>query len=185
MNKWTLPKSVEIDGKEYEINTDYRDILEIISILQDNKYGDTIKLNAVLEIFYSKDIPSNLEQAVNKMMLFMNCNEEESKDNIYRPKLIDFDQDYQEIVSGINKVAGYEIRAVKYLHWFTFISLFKEIGEGQLSFIVNIRNKLAKGKKLEKNEQEFYAQNKEKIKLKEKLSLEEQEEEDRINEIFR
>lgn len=63
----------------------------------------------------------------------------------------------------MNKVAGHEVRADKFLHWWTFLSYFYGIGEGQLSTVVSIRSKRQKGKKLEKWEQEYYRENRKKI----------------------
>ena len=63
------------------------------------------------------------------------------------------------IVSAINNVAHTEIRALPYLHWWTFTGYYMAIGECPLSMVVGIRNKLAKHKKLEKYELEFKRQN--------------------------
>ena len=40
------------------------------------------------------------------------------------------------------------------------MSYFNSSGEGQLSTVVGIRSKKAKGKKLDKNEQEYYREHK-------------------------
>ena len=60
------------------------------------------------------------------------------------------------------------------MHWWTFLSWFHGIGEGQVSALVSIRDKLRRGKKLEGWEKEFYKQNREKIRLKQKYSPQEQ-----------
>ena len=59
--------------------------------------------------------------------------------------------------------------------------MFGEIGEGLYSQVMNIRSKMAKGKKLDKTDKEFYNDHKELIDLKRKLTLEEQAEFDFIN----
>ena len=63
------------------------------------------------------------------------------------------------------------------MHLWTFIGAYMEIGEGLFSNIIHIRQKKAKGKKLEKWEQEFYKENKSLIDFqhKEKRSNEEKE----------
>jgi len=81
------------------------------------------------------------------------------------------------IFSAVNKVAGREIRELEYLHWWTFLGYFNEVGEGTFSFVVGIRHKLNKGKKLEKHEKEFLSQNKELIRLEKPRTREEQEQE--------
>lgn len=178
---WELPKTCVIDGIEHSINTDYRDILEIISILQNENIEERIKISAVLQIFYVDDIKDikNIKSAIDTLMLFINCGEN-TEEKIPQPKQIDWEQDYLFIVSDVNKSANAEIRALPYLHWFTFISYFSGIGEGQLSQLVNIRNKLRKGEKLEKYEREYYYANVDKVKFKEKYTSEEQEEIDEL-----
>ena len=79
------------------------------------------------------------------------------------------------IVSDVNRVAGCEIRALSFCHWWTFISWFNAIGDGQLATVVYVREKLRKGKKLEKWEQEFYKENRAKIEFKVKYTAAENE----------
>lgn len=68
-----------------------------------------------------------------------------------------------------------------YLHWWSFLGMFGEIGEGLYSQVMSIRSKMAKGKKLDKTDKEFYNEHKEFIDLKVKLTAEEQAELDFIN----
>ena len=89
---------------------------------------------------------------------------------------MDWDQDADIIIPAINRVAGTgDVRAMPYLHWWTFLGYYMEIGESLFSNIVQIRQKKAKRKKLEKWEQEFYRENKKLIDIKAKLSEEEEE----------
>ena len=50
--------------------------------------------------------------------------------------------------------------------------------------VINIRNKLNKGKKLDKVEKEFYKENRTLIDLKTKYSAEQQAEIDRLNKLL-
>ena len=86
-------------------------------------------------------------------------------------------KDEQIIFSAVNKVAGTETRSLDYLHWWTFLGYFNEVGEGTFSFVVGIRNKLNRGKKLEKYEKDFLAHNKELVKLERPKTKEELEQE--------
>lgn len=170
--QWQLPTTSDYGG----INTDYRDILDIIMILQNSKIAQRIKVRASLQIFYEDyEKIEDVEGAIAFMMLFISCGEMDEEKAV-QPKQFDWEQDYMAIVCDINNTAKMEIRAIEYLHWFTFISYFNGIGEGQLSQLVGIRNKLRKGEKLEKYEREFYTSNKSRVVLKEKYTAEEQEE---------
>lgn len=166
MNAWRLPMSADIGGVTYPINADFRDILEIISILNDEDRPNYIRWQIAIGLFYDGDIPIDYQQeAMEYLSKFISY---ESEDKKQAPKLIDWDQDAQIIVGDVNKVAGKEIRAVPFLHWWTFLSYFYSVGEGQLSTIVSIRSKKKKGKKLEKWEETYYRENKDKIDFKRK-----------------
>ena len=166
MNAWRLPMSADIGGITYPINADFRDVLEIISILNDEDRPNFIRWQIAIGLFYDGEIPIDFQQeAMEYLSKFISYESEEKKN---APKLIDWDQDAQIIVGDVNKVAGKEIRAVPFLHWWTFLSYFYSVGEGQLSTIVSIRSKKKKGKKLEKWEETYYKENKDKIDFKRK-----------------
>lgn len=183
---WDLPTTVEVNGKTYEINTDYRDILTILSLYNRNDLSEMGKSLAAIQIFYKDKIPTDTQIAAKKMFEFINLNEEQSEEDA-KPLMpvYDWEQDYLAIVADVNRVAGCEIRALPYLHWFTFMSYFHAIGEGQLSFLICLRTKLRKGQKLEDSEREYYAQNRSKVNLKAHLSYEDEKEMERINDIFK
>lgn len=161
MNAWGLPRSAVFGGAEYPINADFRDILEIIKYLNDATKTEYTRWMIALGLFYEGEIPGEyLEEAARFLSDFISYGAPDDKPG---PKLMDWEQDAQMIVSDVNKVAGKEIRAEKFLHWWTFLSYFYGIGEGQLSTVVSIRSKKAKGKKLDKSEQEYYRENRKKV----------------------
>lgn len=161
MNAWGLPVTAEIGGTTYAINTDFRDVLEIIKYLNDETKTVYSRWRIALGLFYEGDIPDlHQEDAAKFLSDFIAY---DNKDDKPGPKLMDWEQDAPMIISDMNKVAGKEIRAEKYMHWWTFLSYFYSIGEGQLSNVVNIRSKKAKGKKLEKHEQEYYREHRQKV----------------------
>ena len=85
------------------------------------------------------------------------------------PKTMDWEQDANILIPEINKILGYEVRnpSVK-THWWTFLGAYMGISESLFSNVVRIRYKKAKGKKLEKYEQEFYKENKSLIDFEQK-----------------
>lgn len=159
MNAWSLPQSALIGGVEYSINPDFRDILEIIRYLNDESKTLYLRWKIAISLFFDGEIPEPYEEEAAKYLSdFIACGKKEEEK--HSPKLIDWEQDALLIVTDVNKVAGKEIRAEKFLHWWTFMSYFNGIGEGQLSTVVGIRSKKAKGKKLDKSEQEYYREHK-------------------------
>ena len=175
---WNLPTAVEIDGKEYAITNkcDYRMVLDVICALNDNELDDEQKLRTALYVFY-EDISecTDIEKAVKEMYKIIAYGEEQEENQEQKPKLMDWEHDFKVLVAPVNRVLGYEIRSVDYLHWYTFLSAYFEIGECQFQTIVSIRSKRMKGKKLENWEQEFYRENKKMVDLPMNLSEEEQE----------
>lgn len=163
--------SIELDGIEYKIRTDYRDILTIFEAFMDNDLSDQEKWTVAVVIFY-EEVPNNLEKAIKQLVWFLNRGEEEKQESQSSKPLYDWEQDEQLIFQAVNKVAGKEIRDLEYMHWWTFIGLFSEIGESLFSNVVNIRNKKNKGKALEKHEREFYKANKNLIDIKKRYSNE-------------
>ena len=182
---WDLPRDVEINGSTFNIRTDYRDILKIIKELNNPDKEPWYNIRMAFAMFYEdyeaiKDC--DYERAVEEMLKFINCGElEEGNENEKPPQRIDWEQDGLLIVSDINKVIHDDVRALEYMHWWSFIAAFSGIGEGQLSAVVSLREKKRKGEKLTKSEEEFYRENKSRVDLERHYSAEEQAERNRIN----
>ena len=166
---YALPITVNINEEVYTIREkgDYRMVLDCFTALNDVELSESERIIISLFIFYSdftsvEDVlrldEETLVQLINKMFDFMNCGGQQagSKTNF---KAIDWENDEQIICSAINNVANTEIRSIEYCHWWTFMGYFCAIGESLLSTVVGIRNKIAKGKKLEKYETEFRRDN--------------------------
>lgn len=182
MNPWALPETAEIGGKTYPLNTDYRDVLEIMGYLNDPDRPEYLRWRIALALFYEGDIPDeHRQEAMEYLASFIACGETDAHPG---PKLLDWEQDAKAIIADVNKVAGTEIRALPYLHWWTFLSYFQAIGEGQLSTLVSIRDKLRRGKKLEKWEKDFYRENKSRVDFKKKYSAEELAEQERLKKLL-
>lgn len=145
----------------YDIRSDYRAVLEICAALADPELEDQDKAVVALNIFYPAfgEMPSeHYEKALKKCFWFIGCGEEGRKHH-KSPKLVDWEQDFSYIVAPINRVLGREIRSVEYIHWWTFIAAYYEIGDCTFAQIVRIRSLLKKGKKLDKQDREWYQQN--------------------------
>lgn len=183
-----LPTTVTVNNREYAIRRsgDFRIVLDCFEVLNDVELSKDERLIIALYIFYDEfeeigDIlkieePVLLE-LVNEMFSFISCGAENNASKV-NYKAIDWKQDEQLICSAINKVAGLEVRAEKYIHWWTFMGYFSAIGESALSNIVSIRTKMVKGKKLEKYEREFVHDNPHYFKWDSRT--EEQKEEDEL-----
>lgn len=183
MIAWSLPKTLTIGSVDYEIRTDFRVILDLLSALSDPELSDEnkelesyMKGRLILEILFPdfEKIPvDHYQEAINKAVDFIDMG---VGDDSKKTKTMDWQQDAPLYIPSINRILGFEIRSEKYLHWWTFLGAYMEIGEGLFSNVVHIRQKKAKGK-LEKWENDFYKQNKALVDFKkiEQRSSEEKE----------
>ena len=183
MTGWDLPREAVIGGKTYHLHTDYREVLEIFSYLQKEELPEFLRWHVALALFYEEPVPDeDYLAAAEYFCRFVSCGQEEEQNP--GPQLLDWEADAQDIVADVNKVAGQEIRQLPYVHWWTFMSWFHGIGEGNLSTLVGIRDKLRRGKKLEPYEQEYYRRNRAKVKMRKKYSAEELAEQERLKKLL-
>lgn len=182
-----LPTEININGVNRAIRSDFRVALLIFQAYNDPELQQYEKTRVMLECLYEDAIPiEDLEEAISQALWFLDggTSAEEGANHQSTKKVMDWEQDQQIIFSAVNKVAGYETRLSEYIHWWTFLGYFNEIGEGLFSTVINIRNKLNKGKKLDKVEREFYKENKSLIDLKKRYTAEQQAEIDRLNKLL-
>lgn len=182
-----LPEVLTVGGEDYPIRTDYRNILQVFEAFQDPDLQPEEKWIVAIYLLFEDfscddDVLQaaqngfDLEEAMKQISWFISAGQPEKQ--VLEQPTYNWTQDEQMIFSAINKVAGRETRELEYLHWWTFLGYFNEVGEGTFSFIVGIRHKLNKGKKLEKHEKEFLSHNKELVLMKKPLTKEDQEQED-------
>lgn len=176
-----LPKSVEINDQNFSIRYDFRVILTIFEVLDDEELSDEERAYTALKLFFVDfdNIP-DYDEAIGKMFWFINGGktpDDKKKD----PELIDWEKDFPLIISPINRVLGEEIRESEYdpdenvggVHWFTFLSAYMEIGDCLFAQVIRIRELKAKGKPLDKSDRDFYRRNKDLVDIAKKLSREE------------
>lgn len=170
-NPYCLPTSLTIGGKEYELRTDFRAILDILRLSEEGALDDeedlspwekdSVRVQATFMIAFPqwKQIPpEDYTQALQKLYAFIDCgiNGEGEK----KPPLMSWSADAPLLIPAVNAVAGKEVRALPYLHWWTFLGYYMEIGESLFSQVLNIRRKKAEHKKLDEWENKFYKENK-------------------------
>ena len=174
MFTWDLPQALEVGGRMYKIRTDFRPALDILVAFNDPELPEENKIQVMMEILFVELPPEEyLNEAVERAYWYLDCGKR--SDGKAGPRVMDWEQDASMIFSAINKVAGYELRnPQRYTHWWTFAGYFDEIDEGIFSQVLAIRQKRAKGKKLEKWEEEFLHEHRSLVILENKTSEEEQ-----------
>lgn len=162
MNIYDLPTSLNAAGQLLHIRNDgdWRMVIDVNIAITDPELDEQERAVAALSIFYDCPLEeiADLQAAVNAMLQFIAVDDREDG-NAKKPRLIDWEEDAGIIISGINGVLNREVRAERYMHWWTFIAAYMAIGDSVLATVVSIRDKVARGKKLEKHEKEFKRDN--------------------------
>ena len=177
-----LPKTVTVGGESLQIRYDFRVILEILEMLNDPELDAADKGEALIDMFYVEpERLTDAKEAVEQCFAFIDMGE---RNDTKSPRLVDWEQDFNYIIAPINRVLGREVREIPYdietntggLHWWSFIGAYMEIGgDCMFSQIVSIRDKRARGKKLEKHEREWLRRNIQIVDFKRKYSESENE----------
>lgn len=159
-----LPTKLDIGGVSCDINPDFRNVLQIIDALNDTALSDGEKTFILLRRLYPRFdmLPRDrYADAVQAAFSFIECGKSGDKKK-RAPKVVDWGKDEQLIFAAVNKVAGREVRTEPFLHWWTFLGYYQSVDREDLfSFVISIRQKKARCKKLEKYETEFYNANRE------------------------
>lgn len=142
-------------------------VLDCMSAMRDDEMSEDYRVLASLLIFYNEfndiadinEVFDDIEDLILAMYKFINWGEDESPNSKSDVSLIDWEKDSQLICSAINKITNLEIRAIEYMHWWTFLGYYMSIGQSLLATVVGIRNKIVKHQKLEKWEREFKRDN--------------------------
>ena len=79
-----FPTSVEIGGREYALNTDYRIGLKCILAWEDQELTAREKTLVMLRLLY-KEIPPDTQKACELAVYFLNCGEEKEGKPVLLP----------------------------------------------------------------------------------------------------
>lgn len=156
-----LPMSVRIGDKVYAIRTDFRVCLKIMLAFEDYGLTDYEKSAVMLNLLY-EEIPPDLESAMRLAVKFLDGGmstpqqdaENRSCDEVER--LFSFSHDANRIYSAFRSTYGIDLSAVEYMHWWTFMSLFMDLGEDcAFNNLVALRKRKRDGK-LTKEEKQMW-----------------------------
>lgn len=172
-----MPETVTVDGKEYDINYDFRSCLKIMIAYEDKELTDYEKILVALSLFY-KDIPENTEEAVKEMINFLNMGEKIGT-NISEARSYSIQKDAQYIYSGIQKTHNIDLSTTD-MHFWRFMNLFIELDEDCFfNQLIYLRKQKRKGK-LTEHEKELYYSLGEVVELEDDLSIEDREKLDKF-----
>ena len=124
-----VPTTIEIDKKEYEINSDFRNSILFELLMQDKSVSEEDKIIQALQLYYPV-IPTNINRAVEQMLWFYRCGKDEtiskgngpSKGKSVQIYSYDYDDDY--IYSAFLDQYDIDLQDIDYLHWWKFKAMF-------------------------------------------------------------
>ena len=125
-----LPTSVSVDGDDYSINTDFRIGIMFEQLMLDNSIENEDKLLVALQMYFGADIPQDIEGAVDALLWFYRCGEDDfgvtKSKHTSEKKIFDYDFDAPYIYAAFMEQYGIGLQDAT-LHWWKFRSLFKAL----------------------------------------------------------
>lgn len=132
---------MELDGRPYRINTDFRAGLAYSSALL---RGDPIHVDTVLQLFFTEDKPTDHQAALAAISEFLRCGEscstetEANGEANRRPPPYSFLTDAAAIQAEFQRVYGIDLSSAE-MHWWRFWSLLRGLISHSFSERVKFR----------------------------------------------
>lgn len=162
-----LPETIEIEGTDYEIETNFRTYILFELMMQDTELSDVEKAMRGLELVYQKT-PENLNSAVDGLLWFYSCGKQwrekkagevEGVSEIQRIYSFEYDDDY--IYSAFLTQYHIDLQDIEYLHWWKFKALMRTLSSDlEFSKIMEYRS-IDINSNMTKEQRDFYRRKKE------------------------
>lgn len=127
-----VPTTVEIEGEDYKISSDFRTSILFEMLMQDNSISEENKIIQALQLYYPV-IPSNINEAVDKMLWFYRCGKDilpsKGTGKGKSTQIYNFEYDDDYIYSAFLDQYGIDLQDIEYLHWWKFKAMFKALKE--------------------------------------------------------
>lgn len=140
-----VPDSVEIDGIEYELHSDFRTSILFEMLMFDENVDDEEKVICALELYYPV-CPKNIDEAIDKILWFYRGGKDvnlatsggkgKSAKEVYN-----FEYDDEYIYAAFLDQYDIDLQDIEYLHWWKFKAMFKALKEdNEISKIMSYRS---------------------------------------------
>jgi hypothetical protein len=138
-----LPDTVEINGIEYKINTDYRAALRVMLAFEDDTLTSYEKQIVLLSLY--DVMPDDIDIAYQKITLYLNGGKV-SNDEQPGPRVYSFSKDAEFIFSAFRQTHNIDLERAQ-LHWWKFLALFMDLGQDTtFCQLVGLRKRIKTGK---------------------------------------
>ncbi len=184
-----LPDKVNIEGEDYEINSDFGTSILFELLMQDNELTDEDKIIQALELYYPI-MPKNINEAVEKILWFYRCGKSETETKNKNKGIVkitqvysyEYDDDY--IYSSFLDQYGVDLQDIEYLHWWKFKAMFKALKEDNEIVKIMGYRAMDLGKIKDKEQKAYYKKMKDLYKIPTNISKDENEKLDEIEKIL-
>ena len=136
----SLPKSIDVEGVEIPIHTDFRYWMKFNEVLINEMDDDKI-VEEMIKLFLNTDLLEGLsaDTVIDKVCDFLSCGKSVEEPSRQGPDTFSFTYDSDYILSAFRQFYQIDLTVEK-IHWWTFISLLNAInGDCELKERVRIR----------------------------------------------
>ena len=125
----TFPEEAAIDGQVFHINADFRNILRILSLVDDIYIPDDKKFDKLKEWFYDSELPEDIitDDATCAFVDFLKTSDTSAvnlndffDDTDDKEQQFCYNFDAGEIYAGFLSAYGIDLIDVDFLHWYKF-----------------------------------------------------------------
>ena len=147
-----FPTRARVNGKVYELNTDFRVGLKIMQAFEDKQLLDFEKQIVMVALLF-KEIPSAFEAAVKAAIKFLDCGHEPS--GHIGGRVYSFTRDADYIYSAFLQTYGVNLQTAE-MHWWQFCAMFGDLSpDTTFESMRTLRDRHNRGK-LTKDEREVW-----------------------------
>lgn len=181
-----VPTIVNIDNKEYEINSDFRTSILFELLMQDESIEEEDKILMSLQLYYPI-IPTDINLAIEKMLWFYRCGKEivasiRSGKSKIATQIYSFEHDDDYIYAAFLDQYNIDLQDIEYLHWWKFKAMFKSLkGDNEIVKIMGYRS-MDLSKIKDKEQKLYYKKMQEVYQIP--ISKDEREKLDEITEVL-
>jgi len=184
------PEYVEVQGKKYKINTDFRVAIECNRIAEDGTIGNLERSLAVIYTLFGDEginTPQHYEKLLELAKMYLLCGEEYNEELNEKPDM-DFIQDYSYITTSFMSDYHIDLDNTN-MHWWKFMDLMNGLSNSELgnccvlNRIRNLRNMDTKDIK-DKKEKQKIEKAKQRVALKQDQKKPTKEQQARAKELL-
>lgn len=138
----SLPDTVEVDGREFSINSDFRTSVLFELLIYDDEVKPENKVAQIFDLYFdgNPNVPRTKE-TIDAILAFYRCERRENRaaKRLARRtdggsparRIYDFEHDDAYIYAAFLSEYGIDLNSIEYLHWWKFSALFSALSDEQ------------------------------------------------------